>query len=190
MEVLDIRTTTDTRIIAALAYAAHAHNGQVRKYSGDPYIVHPVDVFEIVSTVTRDIPTLQAALLHDVVEDTDATVADIADDFCVETAEIVEGLSDVSVLADGNRAARKAKDRAHSAAACAKTQTVKYADLTDNTKSILEHDRNFAVVYLGEKELLLDVMLKGDAALYKRACKSLADAWDELDTYPIPEDLM
>lgn len=189
MEVLDIRTTTDTRIIDALAYAAHAHNGQVRKYSGEPYIVHPVDVFEIVSTVTRDIPTLQAALLHDVVEDTDATVEDIVIDFCVETAIIVAGLTDISRPEDGNRAARKAKDRAHSAAACAKTHTVKYADLTDNTKSILEHDHKFAVIYLGEKELLLDVMLKGDATLFDLAWSSLAHARDELDTcYPDPED--
>ena len=54
----------------ASEFASKAHNGQVRKYTGEPYFGHPVEVMEIVSEVIDDPEVHAAALLHDVVEDT------------------------------------------------------------------------------------------------------------------------
>jgi (p)ppGpp synthase/HD superfamily hydrolase len=116
---------------------------------------------------------LAAAWLHDVVEDTGVTIETIRAEFGVEVAELVGWLTDVSRPEHGNRAHRKALDRAHSAAAPAEAQTVKLADLISNTRSIIAHDVAFAKTYLEEKRLLLEVMTKGDATLMEIARKNV-----------------
>ena len=72
---------------------------------------------------------------------------------------------------DGNRATRKAIDREHTAQAPAEAQTIKLADLISNSKSIMAHDPDFAVTYLAEKRLLLEVLTKGDPGLHAEASK-------------------
>jgi len=149
----------------ALSFATEAHEGQVRKYTGVPYIVHPIEVMEIVKTVSGDVNMHAAALLHDVVEDTDVTIQDIQREFGEDVARLVDDLTDVSKPEDGNRKTRKALDRAHSAMASARAQTIKLADLISNGRDILKNDRNFAKVFLKEKDLLLQVMTEGDGKL-------------------------
>jgi (p)ppGpp synthase/HD superfamily hydrolase len=152
------------------ATAAHAAVGQLRKYTFEPYIVHPAEVAATVATVPGHTPEMiAAAWLHDTVEDTGVTLELIRSEFGDEVAELVGWLTDVSRPDHGNRAARKAVDRAHTAGAPAAAQTIKLADLIANTRSIVEHDPDFARVYLKEKQLLLEVLTKGDRTLYNRA---------------------
>lgn len=151
------------------ATAAHAAVGQLRKYTGESYIVHPAEVVSIVKTVPHTQEMLAAAWLHDVVEDTDVTLSTISIEFGMEVARLVEWLTDVSKPIDGNRAVRKALDREHTARAPAAAQTVKLADLISNTRSIMQHDEKFAKTYLEEKRLLLEVMTKGDRTLHAQA---------------------
>lgn len=151
------------------ATAAHAAIGQTRKYTFEPYIVHPAEVVSIVASVPHTDEMLAAAWLHDTVEDTGATIDEIRAAFGEEVAELVGWLTDISQPEHGNRAIRKAMDRAHSAAAPAAAQTIKLADLISNTKSIVEHGKGFAKIYLEEKRLLLEVMLNGDPTLLLRA---------------------
>lgn len=158
------------------ATAAHAACGQLRKYTYEPYIVHPAEVVSIVKTVEHTDEMLAAAWLHDVVEDTGVTLETVRVEFGAEVAELVGWLTDVSRPDHGNRAARKAVDRAHSAAAPAAAQTVKLADLISNTRSIMAHDEKFAKTYLEEKRLLLAVMTKGDATLMAEARKNVGSA--------------
>ena len=153
----------------ALAFATLAHGDQKRKYTGEMYIVHPIEVMEIVKTVPHDDAMLAAALLHDVVEDTDVTLEEIRSSFGDDVASLVDDLTDVSRPEDGNRKARKALDREHSARSSARAQTVKLADLISNSSDILENDPKFAKVFLAEKELLLEVLTKGDRTLHERA---------------------
>ena len=154
------------------ATAAHAAVGQLRKYTFEPYIVHPLEVFQIVSTVEGATEEMMAAaLLHDVVEDTGVTIETIKQVFGEEVAELVGWLTDVSRPEQGNRATRKAIDRAHTAMAPAEAQTVKLADLISNSRSIMQHDPEFARTYLEEKRLLLEVMTKGDRVLHAEASK-------------------
>ncbi len=153
------------------ATAAHAAVGQVRKYTFEPYIVHPAEVASIVATVAHTEEMLAAAWLHDTVEDTGVTIEVIRAEFGAEVAELVGWLTDVSRPEHGNRAHRKALDRAHSAMAPAEAQTVKLADLIANTRSIMAHDEAFARTYLEEKRLLLEVMTKGDPTLMAEARK-------------------
>lgn len=152
------------------AQAAHAAVGQKRKYTGEPYIVHPAEVAQIVASVPGSTPDMVAAAwLHDVVEDTGCTLTDIHMAFGIDIAALVGWLTDVSKLEDGNRAVRKSRDREHSAAAPAEAQTVKLADLISNSRSIVAHDPAFAVTYLEEKRQLLAVMNKGDPTLMAEA---------------------
>jgi (p)ppGpp synthase/HD superfamily hydrolase len=112
-----------------------------------------------------------AAWLHDVVEDTDCTFTDVHVAFGADIAALVGWLTDVSRPEDGNRAYRKAVDRAHTAEAPAEAQTIKLADLISNSRSIMEHDPAFARTYLEEKRLLLAVMTRGDAGLHAEASR-------------------
>ena len=151
------------------ATAAHAAVGQLRKYTHEPYWVHPAEVAATVKTVAHTEAMVAAAYLHDVVEDTGVTLELVRAEFGDEVATLVGWLTDVSRPDHGNRAARKAVDRAHTASAPAEAQTVKLADLMSNTRSIVEHDPEFAKVYLAEKRALLEVMTKGDPELLARA---------------------
>lgn len=154
------------------AIAAHAAVQQVRKYTNEPYIVHPAEVASIVAGVPGSTPDMVAAAwLHDVVEDTGVTLTDINLNFGAEISALVGWLTDVSQPHDGNRAVRKAIDREHTAQAPAEAQTIKLADLISNSKSIMEHDPAFAKTYLAEKRLLLEVLTKGDPGLHAEASK-------------------
>lgn len=154
----------------AFATLQHGRIGQMRKYSdGTPYINHPAAVVELVRSVPHTEEMLAAAWLHDVVEDTPVTLNEIEFVFGIEVATLVEMLTDVSQPEDGNRAARKAIDRAHTAKASPAAKTVKLADLIDNGRNILENDPKFARIYLGEKAPLLEVLREGDPTLWAMA---------------------
>jgi GTP diphosphokinase / guanosine-3',5'-bis(diphosphate) 3'-diphosphatase len=77
--------------------AARFHEGQLRK-SGDPYIVHPLGVAKIVAELGFDDITITAALLHDVVEDSEAGLTDIEEAFGGEIAELVDGVTKLERL--------------------------------------------------------------------------------------------
>ena len=155
--------------IGAKKFATERHTGQVRKYTGEPYICHPAAVVEIVRGMTHTPEMIAAAWLHDTVEDTETTLGEIKEYFGDQVSVLVEMLTDVSEPGDGNRATRKALDREHTAKASPDAKTIKLADLIHNTKSIVEFDPDFAKIYLAEKELLLKVLKEGDKTLWNRA---------------------
>jgi|TARA_B100000212_G_scaffold139354_1_gene105013 (p)ppGpp synthase/HD superfamily hydrolase len=160
----------DTPLInKAKMLAGKAHEGQMRKYSGMPYIVHPIEVATIVQSVDHTDEMIAAALLHDVVEDTEYTVADISKEVSPKVAELVEGLTDVSKPEDGNRKTRKAMDKDHLAKQSAEVQTIKLADVISNSQDIKANDPSFAKVYIEEMKALLEVLDKGDKTLYAKA---------------------
>ena len=166
------------RVHRAVAFAARAHAGQDRKYTGEPYLVHPLRVLRLVADAGGSDDVQVAAVLHDVVEDCDVGLAEIRDEFGERVAELVGWLTDVSRPGDGPRRARKALDRDHLAAAPPEAQTIKLADLIDNTESIVEHDPRFAAVYMAEKRQLLDVLTRGDERLMRIARARLAH-WED-----------
>ena len=172
-----------SRLLNAVSYAERAHRGQTRKYTGEPYIVHPLEVAQIVSTAYNIEDMMVAALLHDVVEDTRFTLTDIDKAFGNEVSFMVWGLTDVSSKMDGNREVRKAKDRAHLATQDWRVHTIKLADLISNTRSITYHDQEFAKVYMKEKAELLKVLDKGHPSLYAQA-RGLVEEWFLEDKTP------
>jgi (p)ppGpp synthase/HD superfamily hydrolase len=157
---LVIRTTTN-RICFAEDFAREHHRGQVRKYTGDPYIVHPISVANMVGVHDGDENMIIAALLHDLWEDCDVSFSTIAEEFGSDVMGLVFWLSSASKVAglDMNRATRKAFDASILAGASERAKIIKCADLIDNTDSICRHDPTFAKVYLKEKADLLKVMV-------------------------------
>lgn len=153
----------------ALKFATHAHEGQVRKYTGDPYIVHPIAVSKIVESVTDDKEVICAALLHDTVEDTDVSLEQLENEFGSRVALLVENLTDISTLDQGNRKTRKKIDLEHTAKAVPEAKTVKLADLIHNSASITKYDSKFSEIYMNEKKELLTVLKEGNELLYKKA---------------------
>ena len=162
-------------VAKALEFATEAHKGQVRKYTNEPYINHPIAVSKLVASVTDNQYMIAAALLHDTVEDTNVTLADINREFGGIIGVWVENLTDISKPGDGNRAARKLIDLRHTERALPPAKTIKLADLIDNTGSIVERDPKFAVTYMKEKGMLLEALKQGDATLYAQAQKLVDD---------------
>jgi (p)ppGpp synthase/HD superfamily hydrolase len=130
-------------------------------------------------------PLVEAGLCHDLFEDTDCSPEKLSDalfkagynsgDINTITS-LVTDLTDVYTKENfpkKNRKERKILEIKRLASVSADAQTVKYADLIDNTQSIVKHDPSFAKTYLVEKYYLLSQMKKGDPRLYFKACQVL-----------------
>lgn len=162
----------------ALQFATNAHGDQVRKYTGVPYIEHPIAVAELIKGLPGHTEEMvAAALLHDVVEDTDATIQDICDEFGTVVGMYVEYLTDISKPEDGNRKRRKELDAFHYARGPAEAQTIKVADLIDNTADIYKHDPRFWEVYKHEKWFSLNLLIDADPILWNRARTQMKELW-------------
>lgn len=97
-------------ITKAFQFARKAHNG-VRRHSGEPYIMHPISVAQIVcSEIGLGSTSICAALLHDVVEDTDYTIDDIKNVFGPKIAQIVDGLTKIAGGIFGDKASAQAEN--------------------------------------------------------------------------------
>jgi guanosine-3',5'-bis(diphosphate) 3'-pyrophosphohydrolase len=167
--------------VRAAAYAAQKHRDQKRKYTGEPYVHHPMAVAEIVRGVAHTPEMLAAAWLHDTLEDTATTYEDLYREFGPVVARLVSELTDVSKPSDGNRAKRKTLDREHLAIASPPAKTIKLADMIDNTKSIVANDKKFARTYLEEKRQLLPRLREGDSKLWAEAFDLVIAAQAALD---------
>ena len=134
----------------------------MRKYTGNPYADHLAEVAGIVAAVGGDASSIATAWLHDSREDQGVAGYEIELRFGMRVAVGVALLSDFE---QGNRVERKAASRLRLSTAPAWVQTIKVADLISNTSSIVKHDPKFAVMYLEEKRLLLDVLTLADPRL-------------------------
>ncbi len=155
--------------LLAQGFAMCAHRNQPRKHENAPYIVHPIRVAHIVAEYTDDANVIAAAMMHDVLEDTDVTAEEMRRVFGDKITDLVLEVTDVSRPSDGMRKVRKEKDKEHLAKSSAGGATIKLADLIDNCVSIAAHDKGFAPVYLREAEELLQVLKHGDRRLWERA---------------------
>ena len=81
-----------SQVVRAYYFAEKAHEGQYRR-SGDPYITHPLAVANILVDMHMDYASLMAAMLHDVIEDTGVSKEQLAEEFSLEVAELVDEVS-------------------------------------------------------------------------------------------------
>lgn len=162
------------------AFAAKAHEGQQRKYTSEPYIVHPVRVMEMVKQYNDDVCVLSAALLHDVLEDTEVTPSEMRT-FLLQhlnaaqadrVMRLVTELTDVYIRKDypqWNPAKRKHKEAERISENSADTQTIKYAGIIDNCLAVASQDTDFAQIFLWECKHLLQYIPKGNKQLFQKA---------------------
>jgi guanosine-3',5'-bis(diphosphate) 3'-pyrophosphohydrolase len=173
-------------------FATRAHGAQKRKYSDDPYIVHPVRVMKLCGEYTSDVTILSAALLHDVLEDTPVSASEIMAfltdlmprEDAIRTYLMVVDLTDVYTKEKFpalNRKKRKEMEHERMSRIHPASQTVKYADIIDNCIDICHNDPGFAPKYIEECRKTLEKINKGDARLYARALQSLREGAAILD---------
>lgn len=157
-------------IKACLAFAERKHTGQIRKYTGEPYINHPYTVaMDAVEALSREFDGFEhlilfdvarIALLHDTVEDTDTTYQELAAEFGEDIMLAVSELTDQIPHNSGNRKYRKII-RAHQLANCNdfRAQAVKLFDLYNNTGDILVHDPAFGSTFQAEADMTIERLL-------------------------------
>lgn len=152
----------------AVAFAEKAHQGQTRKYTGEPFVFHPFRVALLIKlhAIYFEDSTLCAAVLHDVIEDTSVTIEELKENFGEEVANLVYYCSSISPPGRGiNRKTRKKQDAKHYSEGPSDSHTIKVADMIDNIPTIKQHDPGFFEVYRQEKLELLDVLIKADPEL-------------------------
>ncbi len=96
------------QVVRAYEFGNEAHAGQTRK-TGEPYITHPVAVAQELADMHLDAQAIAAALLHDVVEDTPASLVDIEEQFGLEVAQLVDGVSKLDQIRFQSRAEMQAE---------------------------------------------------------------------------------
>lgn len=125
-------------VIDAYKLAEHAHSGQFRR-SGEPYIIHPVGVTQILADLGADTDTIVAALLHDVVEDTPVTRDQIAQRFGKHVGLLVDGVTKIEKVAARSASEREAESLRKMILAIAedlRVVLIKIADRMHNMRTI------------------------------------------------------
>lgn len=175
---------TDQLLQEIIAFAARAHDKQVRKYEDAPYIVHPVRVMRMCRDYGEPIAVLAAAILHDVLEDTSVKRPELTSFLCelfdedesLQIVHLVVELTDIYTkekYPKWNRKKRRAMEVVRLSKTSPAAQTVKYADVIDNCRSISQSEDSFAAVYLKESDDLLQKMDKGNPELYRKALETV-----------------
>lgn len=146
-----------TRLTRGYMFAARAHADQTRKgNAGIPYINHCCEVAELVAEAGSGVETVIAAILHDVVEDSEATTAEIEALFGREVAALVAEMTDPPEYDTLPRAEKKARQAAHMAEAAVEARRIKIADQTSNLRDIAREPRAWdaedAADYIGGTE--------------------------------------
>lgn len=166
------------------AFAEKAHGDQQRKYKDEPYVMHLIRVMEQTGKYSSSLPVLAAALLHDVLEDTKVkknelhdflkTIMSSAD--ANKTIKLVVDLTDIYTKSNyprWNRKRRREQEASRLAHTEAESQTIKYADIIDNSLDIVNADPDFAAVFLRECKMLLGKIQNGNPALRQLAIETV-----------------
>ena len=139
----------DTKLIMKAYNYAYEHHGNQKRHSGEPYIIHPLNVAYILADVGMDDSTICAALLHDVVEDTDATDEDLRKNFGDEIADMVAGVTKLGKIQFASVEEQQVEDYRKMFLAMGKDIRViiiKLADRLHNMRTLkyLKRDRQIA----------------------------------------------
>ena len=168
----------DTHLLdKAIIYAVRAHAGTERRGKGFPYIIHPMEAMEIVSTMTSDQELLAAAALHDVVEDTEITVEDIRTEFGDRIASLVAAESDAveeGVSEEESWRSRKEQGILRLKGASRDVKIVALGDKLSNMRAIA---RDFST----QGDAFWNIFHVKDPAEHEWRYRALADALRELE---------
>lgn len=175
--------TTLNLVETAQRIATEAHAGQMRKYTGQPYITHPQRVAARISRLPSGIHDwIAAAWLHDVFEDCDAKWRDeVANECGAEVFAIVHELTNPSKGLGCNRKLRKEIDRAHLERVSRAAVNIKLADRADNLAEMSGAEAGFKRLYFEESKALFDIIGdRGNAELVREYQTALSGLWQQL----------
>jgi len=167
----------DERLKRAKELATKAHEGQKRKYTGEPYIKHPEDVYILLSwrleqgQFDSDDALIMccAAWLHDVIEDCPQVAEqEIVDATDQKVLELVKELTNPSKGVKAPRAVRKQMDRDHLAVVSREAKIIKLVDRICNLRDIEQGDKDFIPLYVSESRSLLETLTGTDPILEKQ----------------------
>ena len=153
-------------ILRAAKFAKIAHEGQTRRYSGVPYIIHPARVAARVSLldgVSEDM--IVAAWLHDVIEDTDVLPTEIRLEFGEPVLKLVQELTNPSKDSQEPRWVRKQMDLDHLKGVSRDAKRIKLADRLENLLDLEGAESNFPKLYAMESRALVEVIGDTDEEL-------------------------
>lgn len=161
--------------LGAIMYAELKHAGQVRKFSGEPYVNHPVRVAKTLSAYTTDYSILAAAVLHDTLEDTDTTIEDLVRLFGDRVANLVKALTN-----DPEEIKRVGKTQ-HLLEKMAKmddeTLLIKLADRLDNVQDVTfdptSERYEWSQKYADQTQTLLESLETRESPEVSIGCKDL-----------------
>jgi (p)ppGpp synthase/HD superfamily hydrolase len=156
----------ENTILNAAKFAKKAHEGQTRRYSGAPYIVHPAHVAATVCTLddaTDDM--IVAAWLHDVLEDTDVPPEDIRNEFGDRVLKLVQELTNPSKGSKEPRRVRKQMDIDHLKGVSKEAKQIKLADRLENLYDLEGADDDFPALYAKESRALIEAIGDADEGL-------------------------
>ncbi|MBQ8486976.1 MAG: HD domain-containing protein [Prevotella sp.] len=175
----------DTTLLdRAIVFAVRAHAGTERRGKGFPYIVHPMEAVEIVATMTNDQELLAAAVLHDVVEDTDTTVDDLRREFGDRIASLVEAESDHMGPGESGAASWRARKQAAVDRLARASRDAKVVALGDK----LSNMRAIARDYAQQGDALWNLFHVKDPKEHEWRYRRLAESLRELqDTFAYKE---
>ena len=157
----------------AIIYATVMHQGKVRKFGGTPFILHPMEVAQILSTMTDDEQVITAGILHDIVEDTDGTLEEIEKRFGQRVAFLVS--SETEEEYPGEDREDSWKRRKESSLETLKTSSdigVKMLWLADKLANI----RSLAGEYSAKGEAIWQILHQHDPQMQKWYYQSVAEA--------------
>lgn len=161
----------------AIIFAVKAHAGTERRGKGFPYIVHPMEAVEIVSTITPDQELLAAAALHDVVEDTGISADDLRREFGDRIADLVVAESDVFIEGVSEEDSWHARKRAAIERLSHASRDAKIVAMGDKLSNMRAIARDYAVQ--GDK--LWSIFHAKDPKDHEWHYRGLADALKELE---------
>jgi len=168
-KVREYRSSFDEKLIEkAYNFAKEKHEGQFRK-SGEPFFAHPAEVAYILAELRMDVPTIVAGLLHDTVEDTDATFEEIEREFGKEVAFIVKGVTKLegySFQSKEEKEAESFRNLLISLAEDIRVLIVKLADRLHNMRT-LEHMKRESQLRNAKETLTIYAPLANRLGMYR-----------------------
>lgn len=161
-----------------IIHFVNRHHSKIRrKFTRQPYFVHLIRVATLCKAYNLDGHSVEVALCHDLLEDTDCSTYSLLDfltsiGYSSQQASaivfhVIE-LTDVftkQAFPEHNRAIRKALEANRLSKVSGFAQSIKYVDLMDNIRELISYDDSFARTYMKEKKHLIDVMDKGNSIL-------------------------
>ena len=179
-----------TQLLRALEFAARKHRDQRRKGNHQaPYINHPIEVASLVARIggCDDIAVLQAAILHDTIEDTDATPEEIEQQFGTEVRDLVLEMTDDMSLPSPQR---KTEQVNRAATLSSRAKLIKIADKIANVGDIARHpppdwSTERRRKYFDWTKQVVDQIRGSNAALEASYDEALRQAREILDAHPV-----